>query len=184
MCCLNYVAHRFAVRNAYTLIDFGDFLSNAPDDRPDPFIQMLALTDVNEAHKDFVNVRLNGVDNTNDPSQALLPASEGKSSPQSDAEKKAHLLEKVLSRWPYILTGSLLLFFIGVGLCAWKCCCGRCRNKKQRAGHKSTQRTSVIQAALPLSAMKGPGPYRPLQDPAPSALPPYSSNPNFHDPYR
>jgi hypothetical protein len=189
------------VRNTYTLIDFGKLLSKAPKGTPDPFIQMLSLTDVTAAHKDFVNIRLNGVDNTADASQQLLPPDQGKSSPQSDAEKKAIMLEKVLSRWPYILMGSLLLFFLGVGFCVWKCCCGRCREKRKRAkaagggngdgsgngsGHGQGQRTSVIQAALPLSAInykRESGPYRPLQDPPPSAPPPYSSSANLNDPY-
>lgn len=178
------------MRNVYSLIDFGKLRSQAPKGSANPFIQMIPLTDVNQAHKEFVDVRLNGNDNTNDASQQLLPADQGKASPQSDAEKKAILLEKVLSRWPYILMGSLLLFTLSVGFCVWKCCCKRCREKRKRAAmNKSGERSSVIEAALPLSAVKGQGPYRPLQDPPPSAVnlnhppPPYSSTSSFHEPY-
>ena len=111
------------MRNSYTLIDYGNFVKGSSNDRGSPFVQMMPLTDMNEAHSDFVKVRLNGVDTTGDPSQYLVPASEGLKSPESSKEKKLHLAEKVLSRWPYILMGSLVLFFGLVGLCVWKCCC-------------------------------------------------------------
>ncbi|TFY75629.1 hypothetical protein EWM64_g8384 [Hericium alpestre] len=74
------------MRNAYSLIDFGNFVSGTKD-TADPFIQMLPLTDPATAHADFVKARLNGVDT---PSKALLPASQESHSPMSAAEKKQH----------------------------------------------------------------------------------------------
>lgn len=45
-----------AVRNVYALINFGDFVDDAPASRADPYIQLLATTnDTAEAHLDFVN---------------------------------------------------------------------------------------------------------------------------------
>ena len=76
------------MRNTYTLFDYGNFMENTAVDRGDPFIQLLPLTDASAAHKDFVQVRLNGIDTTGDSAHALLPASQMKHSPISEAEKK------------------------------------------------------------------------------------------------
>ena len=76
------------MRNAYTLFDYGNFMEDTAVDRGDPFIQLLPLTNVEEAHNDFVQVRLNGIDTTGDASQALLPADQEQHSPVSEAEKK------------------------------------------------------------------------------------------------
>ena len=124
------------VRNAYTLIDFGNFVSNSDDDS-DPFVQLLPLTTPAEAHSDFVQKRLGGVDTT----IALLPASEGQASPESKAEKEQHLKGEVLRNWPYIFVGCLALVGIFVGLIVWKFCCKRRR-----------------QAAKAAKAAKGDGP--------------------------
>ncbi|KAI0315898.1 aspartic peptidase domain-containing protein [Amylostereum chailletii] len=51
------------LRNAYLLINYGDFLDGA-NTTADPFVQLLSTTDPAEAHNDFVQVRLNGVDLT------------------------------------------------------------------------------------------------------------------------
>lgn len=46
------------MRNAYILINYGDFVEGASDTTADPYIQLLALTnDTAEAHADFVRVR-------------------------------------------------------------------------------------------------------------------------------
>lgn len=76
------------VRNAYTLFDYGDWVDESSNDREDPYIQLLPTTDKTQAHNDFVQVRLNGVDTTDSPAQALLPPGQGQKSPVSSAEKK------------------------------------------------------------------------------------------------
>ena len=53
---------RHKVRNAYILINFGDFVDGALAKVGDPYIQLLPLTDPAEAHNDFVQARLGGVD--------------------------------------------------------------------------------------------------------------------------
>lgn len=73
----------------YTLLDYGSWVEDTSDDLGDPFIQLLSITDVQKAHQDFVNVRLDGVDTTGSPSQALLPVDQMQHSPETEAEKKA-----------------------------------------------------------------------------------------------
>lgn len=76
------------MRNTYTLFDYGDWVDDSSNDRQDPYIQLLSVTDKTQAHKDFVQIRLNGIDSTNDTAHALLPASQCQKSPISEAEKK------------------------------------------------------------------------------------------------
>ncbi|KAJ7486167.1 aspartic peptidase A1 [Mycena galericulata] len=113
------------LRNAYTLMDFGDWVDQSSVDQVDPYIQLLPLTDPNAAHADFVNVRLAGVDTSGASQYTLLPASEQQHSPVSEAEKKAKYEEMVLSRWPYILVGCLVFVILVVGCIVWRCCCRR-----------------------------------------------------------
>lgn len=55
-------------------------------------MQLLSVTDKTQAHKDFVQVRLNGVDTTGDTSWKLVAADQGLSSPISKEEKKKMLV--------------------------------------------------------------------------------------------
>ncbi|KAL5512740.1 hypothetical protein ACEPAG_3006 [Sanghuangporus baumii] len=120
------------LRNTYTLIDLGNFVASAPKSTESGFVQLLSLTDTQKAHDDFVQVRMGGVDSTGDSKYYLVPASEGQKSPESSAEKKAHLAAKVLSRWPYILMGCLLGAALLVGFIIWRCCCRRrCQERKK-----------------------------------------------------
>lgn len=63
------------VRNAYLLINFGDFVDGSNSSVKDPFIQLLPTTDKATAHREFVAARLNGVDTTGSQ-PALLPLSQ------------------------------------------------------------------------------------------------------------
>ena len=155
-------------------MDFGDWVPTSSNDRGHPFMQLLSVTDPASAHQDFVTKRLDGIDTTGDAKWALLPESQKQSSPVSDEEKKKQYQEMILSRWPYILLGSLLLFFILVGLCVWKCCCRRrIQAKKAAKAAKSAKRASVLQMG-PVS----PGSYEQIKEP-PQYSPGY-----HHDPYR
>ncbi|KAJ7704727.1 aspartic peptidase A1 [Mycena olivaceomarginata] len=84
------------LRNAYTLMNFGDWVEDTSSRSPTP-----------AAHADFVNVRLGGVDTTGSAQYALLPADQQQHSPVSAEEKKKKYEEMILSRWPYILGSSL-----------------------------------------------------------------------------
>lgn len=60
------------VRNVYTLFDYGDFTSpNDTSTTDPPYIQLLSVTEPVEAHRDFVTVRLGGVDV---PPRGLTPS--------------------------------------------------------------------------------------------------------------
>lgn len=76
------------VRNTYSLFDYGNWVKGSKNDRNDPYMQLLSVTDKTQAHKDFVQVRLNGVDTTGDTSWKLVAADQGLSSPVSKEEKK------------------------------------------------------------------------------------------------
>jgi len=122
------------LRNTYTLLDYGDFIDESSNDRGSPFVQLLPLTNVNTAHNDFVQSRLNGQDTTGSPSKALLPASQCQHSPESEEEKKQHYEEMVLSRWPYILAGCFVFLILSIALIIWRCCRRNRRKKMTKAG--------------------------------------------------
>ena len=76
------------VRNAYALFDYGDWVSGSSNDREDPYIQLLSITDKTKAREEFVQIRMNGVDSSGEPGHALLPSDQCKKSPLSPGEKK------------------------------------------------------------------------------------------------
>ncbi|KII90941.1 hypothetical protein PLICRDRAFT_107217 [Plicaturopsis crispa FD-325 SS-3] len=148
------------LRNTYTFIDFGNYVSTSSNDRGNPYVQLLPLTDPTTAHADFVNVRMGGQDNTGASQYALLD--KGQSSPESDAEKKQHYEEKVLSRWPAILAGCLVFVALVIGLCIWRCCC--------RRGRKGSFGKKGKKGGLPsIGGGAGQTAYQPLHDPGSSA---------------
>ncbi|KAH9969732.1 aspartic peptidase A1 [Russula dissimulans] len=143
------IAGMNALRNFYALLDYGNFVSNTTNDRGDPYVQLLAVTDVATARADFINVRLNGTDATGSASQALLPASQESHSPVSAAEKKQHIEGAVARNWPYILFGCIVAVLIFTGCSVYACCC-RKRRKSPR--------------------LFTPNPYRAIDEPAPPAM--------------
>ncbi|KAJ7643880.1 aspartic peptidase A1 [Roridomyces roridus] len=123
------------LRNAYTLMDFGDWAVGSDKDQGDPYVQLLPLTtDLATAHADFVKIRLAGTDTSNSSQYALLPTSEQQHSPISAAEKKAKYEEMILSRWPYIFVGCLVFVGLVVGYIVWRCCC---RKRRERNANKN-----------------------------------------------
>jgi hypothetical protein len=154
------------VRNVYSLFDYGNFIEDSSNDRGDPYVQLLPLTDPTTAHADFVQVRLSGQDTTNSPSQALLPASQESHSPISAAEKKQHVIGAVARNWPYILFGCILFVLAVTGCFVYACCI----RKRRRSG---TNQVGKI-------------PYQAIQDPAPPSmhLRPMNSGTSYAEPYR
>lgn len=144
-------------------------MSGPSKDLNDPYVQLLPLTDKATAHADFVRTRLGGVDTTGDAAHALLPASEAKSSPQSEAEKKQQLEGKVLRQWPYIFLGCLAFVALVVGFTVWKCCCGRNRGKHScyRRRNRDVKTKSLI---LPTTA-PGSQKYRQLHEESSLTMP-------------
>lgn len=113
-----------SVRNAYMLLDFGDWIGESSD-QEHPYIQLASIVNSQSAQQDFVNVRLGGNNTLSSSQWTLLPASEMQHSPISAEEKKKEYQEMILSRWPYIFVGCLLFVLIVVGVIVWKCCCRR-----------------------------------------------------------
>lgn len=147
------------MRNAYTLINFGDLVQGGSSSS-NPYIQLLSLTDETAAVNDFIKVRLDGQNLINSSQYTLLPASQGQHSPESAAEKKAQYEEQVLSHWPYILAGCLVVVLLLVAYCVWRCCCRRKRLAKKRAAKEQ---------AGPALGGSTTGPYSQLQDSASTA---------------
>ena len=153
------------VRNFYTLFDYGNFVSDSSNDRGDPYIQLLPLTNPTTALADFVKVRMNGTDTTGSSSNILLPASQEAHSPVSAAEKKQHLEGLIARNWPYIFVGCLA-FVLGVlGCCLYACCC-----RKRRKAVRPFARN----------------PYQAIQEPPPPLvnMQPINSGGRYSDPYR
>ncbi|KAG2155771.1 aspartic peptidase domain-containing protein [Suillus bovinus] len=151
------------LRNTYTLINYGKFITGGSNSN-NPYVQLLPLTNVESAVNDFIQVRLNGQNTINSPQYALLPASQEQHSPESAAEKKQAYEELVLSRWPYILVGGLVLLIILISYCVWCCCCRRKRMAK-KAAKKAAQQNS---GAASVGGFKS-GPYAQLHDSQSSA---------------
>lgn len=80
-------------------MNYGDFITpSASSSKADPFMQLLPLTDPAQAHKEFVNDRLKGVDTTGDPSYAL--EAKGQTSPSTPGEKAQQTLGFFVSSAP------------------------------------------------------------------------------------
>ena len=61
------------------MIDYGDFVLGSNDTTADPYIQLLSTYDAEEAHLDFVDARLGGID-TSAKQPALLSPDQAKQS--------------------------------------------------------------------------------------------------------
>lgn len=150
----------FSVRNVYSLFDYGNYIQDTSNDRGDPYVQLLSVTDAAGAHADFAKVRLNGTS-----SPALLPASQESHSPLSAGEKKQHIEGAVERNWPYILVGCLVFVLSVVGCCIYACCCRRRRKGVRNGFNKSL--------------------YQTIQEPAPPPMhmQPVNTGAEYADPY-
>ncbi|KAI1794123.1 acid protease [Ganoderma leucocontextum] len=101
------------LRNAYMLINFGDFVDGALTKVGDPYIQLLPLTDPAEAHTDFVQIRMDGIDKSAD--LHLLPALPDNGGDGKDNKPQEDTLHKYL---PYIIAGSVAVGVIILSLIA------------------------------------------------------------------
>ncbi|KAJ7264460.1 aspartic peptidase domain-containing protein [Mycena haematopus] len=90
------------LRNVYTLINFGDFIAGSTS-KADPYIQFLSITDPAQAHAEFVNVRLGGVDTT---TSVLTSNSNNNDSTSSPSKKTYYIIAGAVG-------GALLLLVIG-----------------------------------------------------------------------
>jgi hypothetical protein len=141
------------LRNTYTLLDYGNFISASSNDRGDPYAQLLPLTDPKTAYNDFVKVRMGGVDRTSDPRYQLLPVDQMQKSPVSSEEKKKKYQEMILSRWPYIFVGCFVFVLLVTGYIIWRCCCRKRCGKGKKGGKKGQ-----MEGERRMSILPGPGP--------------------------
>ncbi|KAL0960742.1 hypothetical protein HGRIS_005766 [Hohenbuehelia grisea] len=148
------------LRNVYTLIDFGDFIAGSTN-KGDPYIQLLSVTDPAEAHSDFVQVRLNGIDTTD--GQVLKSSS----TPQTTSSRKRTII--------YIIGASLIALGLVLAVLAFVLARSR-RNKMVKGGMGAS--TASSWASMRPGGRQGA--YHPLNDPAPSDAhaPPPQYNPN------
>jgi hypothetical protein len=109
----------FSVRNAYTLLDFGDFVENAVNNTADPFIQVLPTNTYAAGHADFVAARLHGLDTTANPQFSLLPASQGKKSAVPIKERVQHAEQKLIRYRAGITVGVIVGFGLLAGIAIW-----------------------------------------------------------------
>ncbi|KAH9935317.1 aspartic peptidase domain-containing protein [Fomitopsis serialis] len=111
-----YLTCRHAiVRNAYLLVDLGDYVHGSAASTTDPYMQLLSITDPAEAHKNFVDARLGGVDNTS--AFHLLPAMNTTNWATSSSESTSQKIKPYL---PYIIAGSAavaILLIVAAGAC-------------------------------------------------------------------
>ncbi|KJA21229.1 hypothetical protein HYPSUDRAFT_140963 [Hypholoma sublateritium FD-334 SS-4] len=64
------------LRNVYSFFNFGKYTQNSTTIE-EPYIQLLSITDLAEAHSDFVTIRLGGIDTT--ASRKLIPTTSSSS---------------------------------------------------------------------------------------------------------
>ena len=123
------------VRNTYTLLNGGSSIDDSVD-QVDPYVQLASIIDPIAAKQDFINIRLGGNSSLlSDPKYALLPLNESQHSPIPPGEKTKQLEEKVISRLPYILLGTVVFIALITGFIIWRCCCrggNRCCRRKAK----------------------------------------------------
>ncbi|TDL23417.1 acid protease [Rickenella mellea] len=150
------------LRNLYLLINFGDFVDGSSSKTADPYIQLLSITDVADAHSDFVKIQLGGVDTTGTQA-ALLPPSAVQSKPPAPASSDENLftkgvneIKKLAKKSVWFIVGMVAVAVLGLVLfCSLIVCLVRRRRRTRsafRAGPGNKSAPSV----------PGMGSYKPL----------------------
>jgi hypothetical protein len=148
-------------------MDYGNFIQDSSNDRSDPYVQLLSVTDPSAAKADFIKARMNGVDTTGSSSQTLLSASQESHSPISAAERKQHIEGAVARNWPYIFLGCIVFVLAVTGCFLYTCCCRK--RRKGTAGSSKNAYQTIHEPAPPPMHMRPintsshyPDTYRPL----------------------
>ena len=98
------------VKNAYLLVDYGDYTADEDTNLP-PYVQLLSTTnDTARMHQEFVSVRLNGIDTTN--GQKILQSTH--SPTRTGIESTWDKIKKWVIIGAIVASGLVLL---GVGFC-------------------------------------------------------------------
>jgi len=150
------------LRNAYMLVNFGDFIDGKENKVANPYVQLLPTTDdIAEAHNDFVNTRLEGVDSTKD--QSLMDTFTPSGPPDVRTSNDNGGFSSWLDRHKTVLIavgaslGGLLLILLGT-LCF---CCRRRTNVREKDGKRVWFLRGV--------PVNGKGGYKRMHEPVPSA---------------
>ncbi|KAJ7143496.1 aspartic peptidase domain-containing protein [Mycena crocata] len=93
------------LRNVYTLVNFGDYIADSKG-KSDPYIQFLSTTEPVEAHADFVQMRLGGIDTTTNVF-ASHPTTDG----DDDTPSKSKTIYYIIAA---SAVGAILLIALGV----------------------------------------------------------------------
>ena len=115
-----------SVRNAYMLVNFGDFIDGKTNKVADPYIQLFPITDdLAEAHSDFVKVRLGGNDTTTGQSflDDFVPSGPPDVRTSDNNDHFPSWLDKhktILIAVGASLGGVLLLLIAGLCFCRWR----------------------------------------------------------------
>jgi len=172
------------LRNSYTLLDYGDFVSNGSTSvTANPYVQLLPITTPSSAFSDFVSSRLNGDPTAPFSSQyTLLPSSQEQHSPQPLSQTVQHYEADVLRYLPEIITGCAVVVLLIVGCIVWTCCCRarrqRMKARKTAANIPTSSRGNYKQIGEPALPGNAVG-MRPMGYADQSAPPPY-----YIDPYQ
>jgi len=144
------------------LVNFGDFIDGKQDKVADPYIQLLSTTEIAEAHSDFVEVRLKGIDSTKD--QMFLDTFTPSGPPDVGKPNADNAFSSWLDRHKIILiavgtsVGGVLLILFAVCFCI---CRRRKANVREKDGKKLWFRRGV-----PIGGKSG---YKPVHESVPSA---------------
>ena len=143
------------------LVNFGDFVDGKTDKVANPYIQLLSTTDdITEAHNDFVEVRLKGVDSTS--GQTFLDTFTPSGPPDVRTTNDSGDVSSWLDRHKTILIavgaslGGVLLLLI-----AALCFCRRRANVREKDG----KRVRFLQGV----SVGGKGNYQRVHEPVPPA---------------
>lgn len=129
------------MRNTYLYVNFGDWIEGSPS-TADPYVQLLSTTNDAEAHQEFVQVRIEGQNNS------ALKADLGKTSNKNkNKNKKKKPLSKVVLI--IIIAVVVLVIIAGIALTVLFCCLKK-RRKSAGAGASATY--STLEAPAPIAS--------------------------------
>ncbi|EGN98520.1 hypothetical protein SERLA73DRAFT_110062 [Serpula lacrymans var. lacrymans S7.3] len=157
------------LRNAYLLVDLGDFIDGSNSTTAAPYIQLLSVTNATEASQEFAQQRQNGT------SAGDLNASDALET-DSSSLITTHTVTKStikMAAWVIaVIVAAVVVAFLLLGICCFCICRKRGKRSKGAA-------TSAWPAAVPVWSAAPPS-YRSLQDPlaAPQAHDEMHKNPN------
>lgn len=137
------------MRNAYLVVNFGDFLDGNTTTKAPGYTQLLSTTNASQAHADFVKIRLSG----------SLPSTHASGSAASSGKGGVSSTFKRIAIVAGIVGGIVLL--LTVGFCCW---CFRKRRGGASKGFAGSYRPldePAPGAAVDVHAQEKFTPYQP-----------------------